>query len=49
MGHKLTLPKDFKKYDFLKTMKKMNHGRNRIRLLAMYQTSFRHNALDFKV
>ena len=36
MGRKLTLPDGFEKYDFLKIMKKMKHGRNRIRLLAMH-------------
>ena len=36
MGRKLTLPEDFKDYDFLKIMRKMKHGRNRIRLLAMH-------------
>lgn len=36
MGRKLTLPVGFEKHDFLKMMKKMKHGRNRIRLLAMH-------------
>jgi transposase len=36
MGRKLTLPDGFDGYDFLKTMRKMKHGRNRIRLLAMH-------------
>ena len=36
MGRKLTLPEDFKDHDFLKIMKTMKHGRNRIRLLAMH-------------
>ena len=36
MGRKLTLPENFKEHDFLKIMKKMKHGRNRIRLLAMH-------------
>lgn len=36
MGRKLTLPYGFEKHDFLKMMKKMKHGRNRIRLLAMH-------------
>ena len=36
MGRKLTLPEDFKDHDFLTIMRKMKHGRNRIRLLAMY-------------
>jgi transposase len=36
MGRKLTLPDGFEKHDFLKMMKKMKHGRNRIRLLAMH-------------
>ena len=36
MGRKLILPEGFKGHDFLKTMGKMKHGRNRIRLLAMY-------------
>lgn len=36
MCRKLLLPEDFKDYNFLKIMKKMKHGRNRIRLLAMH-------------
>ena len=36
MGRKLILPANFKDYDFLKIMRKMKHGRNRIRLLAMH-------------
>ena len=36
MGHKLTLPEDFKDHDFLKIMRKIKHGSNRIRLLAMH-------------
>lgn len=36
MGRKLTLPDGFEKHDFLKMMKQMKHGRNRIRLLAMH-------------
>jgi transposase len=36
MGRKLSLPEGFKKHDFLKIMSKTQHGRNRIRLLAMY-------------
>ena len=34
MGHKLKLPEDFKDHDFLKIMRKMKHGRRRIRLPA---------------
>lgn len=33
MGRKLILPEGFKGHNFLKTMGKMKHGRNRIRLL----------------
>lgn len=36
MGRKLELGEDFKQQDFLKMMRKMKHGRNRIRLLAMH-------------
>ena len=36
MGRKLILPEDFKDHDFLKMMRQMHHGRNRIRLLAMH-------------
>ena len=36
MGRKLILPDSIKGEDFLKIMKKMPHGRNRIRLLAMH-------------
>lgn len=36
MGRKLTLPDGFERHDFLKMMKQMKHGRNRIRLLAMH-------------
>lgn len=37
MGRKLHLPESFEQQDFLKMMRKMRHGRNRIRLLAMHQ------------
>jgi transposase len=36
MGRKLHLSESFKEQDFLKIMRKMKHGRNRIRLLAMH-------------
>ena len=36
MGRKLILPEAFKDHDFLKMMRQMQHGRNRIRLLAMH-------------
>ena len=36
MGRKLTLPDGFEKHNFLKMMKQMRHGKNRIRLLAMH-------------
>ena len=36
MGRKLHLPESFEQQDFLKMMRKMRHGRNRIRLLAMH-------------
>ncbi len=36
MGRKLTVSKNFKEHDFLKTMKKMKHDRNRIRLLLKF-------------
>ncbi len=36
MGRKLILPDGFEKHNFLKIMKQMKHGRNRIRLLAMH-------------
>jgi transposase len=36
MGRKLTLPDGFEKHNFIKMMKQMKHGRNRIRLLAMH-------------
>ena len=40
MWCKLTLPEDFKDYDFLtKIIRKMKHGRRRIRLLAMHHIS----------
>ena len=36
MGHKLTLPADFKDHNFLKIMRKITHAKNRIRLTAMH-------------
>lgn len=36
MGRKLEIPENFKEHDFLKIMKKTQHGRNRMRLLAMH-------------
>lgn len=36
MGRRLILPAGFKDYDFLKIMRNMKHGRNRVRLLAMH-------------